>query len=279
MSETVLETGWLPTTPVADSYLRRFLLNWAGECVATTRIHGGEVRSLDAVVLTDSGRPTGFSNCATLLQPLVSTSEAETLGQINDFFGFDDPERTGFTLLFSAWPTNDLSAYGWTLMGHPPLQLLPAGRELPPTPPGLRIEEVRDRAALEAWERIIIDGFPVDDLADAQPGAMMPEAWLDEARGRFWVGWEGDRAVCAASAWTDEGINDVTMVVTLPDARRRGYGEAITWRAALADPSLPAMLFSSDDGRPVYERMGFLPLHRLTLWYRVRRQSEDVSRK
>jgi len=206
---------------------------------------------------------------------LVAANEAETLARINEFFAFDNPERTGFALLFSAWPTEDLSAYGWELMGHPPLHLLPQGNALPPPPPGLRIEEVRDRAALQAWERVIIDGFPVDDLADAPPGAMMPEAWLSEDRARFWVGWEDERAVCASSAWVDEGINDVTMVATLPDSRRRGYGEAVTWRAALADPSLPAMLFSSDDGRPVYEHMGFLPLHRLTLWYRNRPGDES----
>ena len=270
MTETVLETGWLPTTPSSDSFLRRFLLNWVKECEATARIHGGEVRKLDSVCLTDSGRPTGFSNCATLLQPLIGDSAPETLEQINEFFAFDNPERTGFVLLFSAWPTEDLRSHGWSLMGHPPLQLLPQGRTLPPAPSGLRIAEARDPAALHAWERVVIDGFPVETLADAPPGAMTPASWLEEPRARYWVGWEEDRPVCAASVWIDEGINDVTMVVTLPDARRRGYGEAITWRAALADPSLPAMLFSSDDGRPVYERMGFLPLHRLTLWYRNR---------
>ena len=60
------------------------------------------------------------------------------------------------------------------------------------------------------------------------------------------------------------------LVATIPDARGRGYGEALTWHAARADPSLPAMLLSSDDGRSIYERMGFLPLQRITLWYRSR---------
>jgi predicted GNAT family acetyltransferase len=84
------------------------------------------------------------------------------------------------------------------------------------------------------------------------------------------VGWVGNRPVSASSAWTEHGINNVTLVATVPDARGRGYGEALTWRAALADSSLPAMLISSDVGRPIYERMGFLPLQRITLWYRTR---------
>lgn len=62
----------------------------------------------------------------------------------------------------------------------------------------------------------------------------------------------------------------MVLVATVPEARRRGFGEALTWQAALAEPGLPAMLLSSDPGRPVYERMGFLPLFRSTLWYRDR---------
>ena len=87
---------------------------------------------------------------------------------------------------------------------------------------------------------------------------------------RQWVGWvEGDPVACSA-AWVEHGINNVTLVATVPDARRRGYGEALTWHAALADPALPSMLLSEDIARPVYERMGYLPLLRLTLWYRGR---------
>ncbi|MCC6315456.1 MAG: N-acetyltransferase, partial [Thermomicrobiales bacterium] len=35
-------------------------------------------------------------------------------------------------------------------------------------------------------------------------------------------------------------------------------------------PALPALLLSSDEGRPVYARMGFLPLLRWTYWSRRR---------
>jgi hypothetical protein len=84
------------------------------------------------------------------------------------------------------------------------------------------------------------------------------------------VGWVENRPVSASSVWTEHGINNVTMVATIANARGRGYGEALTWRAACAEPSLPAMLISSDVGRSVYERMGFLPLQRITLWFRTR---------
>jgi hypothetical protein len=42
----------------------------------------------------------------------------------------------------------------------------------------------------------------------------------------------------------------------------------VTWAATVAAPALPAVLLASDPGRPVYERMGYLPLLRATMWTR-----------
>jgi len=255
---------------VGDTYQRRFLLNWAGMGAAAAHALGGHCRDLAAVLMADSGSPVIFFNCATLKQPLSTDTAAATLEEMAAFFAFADPSGQGEVLLVSAWPTGDLRPFGWSLMGHPPLFLLPAGAMSRTAPADLRIEEVRDIAALHAWERVAIEGYPVDALAGSPPGSLFSEIWLEESRSRLWVGWVGDRPVSASASWTEHGINDVTLVATIPDARGRGYGEALTWCAALADSSLPAMLISSDMARPVYERMGFLPLQRITLWYRAR---------
>jgi hypothetical protein len=54
---TALETGWLPTASVGDTYLRRFLHNWAGMCAAIARALGGRSRDLPAMLLSsDDGR-------------------------------------------------------------------------------------------------------------------------------------------------------------------------------------------------------------------------------
>lgn len=274
MTETdntpVLETGWLPSTPDSDSYLRRFLLNWAGFCGATAVSLGGENEILPSMRLADARRPAAFANCATLMQPLDAESGPERLLRIAEFYGFDDPSRSGEVLLCSAWPSGDLNRYGWQLMGHPPVHLLPRGATPTVAPPELRITEVRDAESLYIWERVGIAAYPLEGLLDAGPGVIVHESWLDDPRRRMWVGWVDDEPVGASSVWIEHGINDVTLVVTMPEARRRGYGEALTWVAAQADPELPSMLLSSDDGRAVYERMGFLPLVRVTLWYRNR---------
>ena len=265
-----LETGWLPSTPVSDSYLRRFLWNWADACAATARAFSGYVLDTDAVRLADAGRPGSFSNCATLTQPLTAEGAADTLAQIAAFFAFDDPARSGEVLLVSAWPTGDLRPHGWSLMGHPPVHLLPQGVPARDALFGLRIERVSSPALLHVWEQTVSRGYPLEGLEDAPPGVLAPPSLLADPHYAAWVGYAENRPVAAASAWVAHDVVNVTLVATLPDERRKGYGEALTWAASRLDPTLPAMLLSSDDGRPVYERMGYLPLQRMTLWYRAR---------
>ena len=67
---------------------------------------------------------------------------------------------------------------------------------------------------------------------------------------------------------TIDGLVEVDWIATLPAHRGRGYGAALTWAAATIRPELPAALIASDDGAPVYRRLGFLPVNRCTLWHR-----------
>ena len=93
---------------------------------------------------------------------------------------------------------------------------------------------------------------------------------------RFWAGYVENDLVSVAAALVCDDQVDVAFVATQPHARRRGYGEALTWAATLAEPSLPAVLEASDDGRPVYERMGYRDVGRMTLWERPRDPAHPV---
>jgi hypothetical protein len=58
--------------------------------------------------------------------------------------------------------------------------------------------------------------------------------------------------------------------VVLPQARRRGYWQALL-RTRLADlEGLPSASLFSDMSRAAAERNGFLPISRFTLWRRAR---------
>jgi hypothetical protein len=148
--------------------------------------------------------------------------------------------------------------------------LRPAGGEAPPPPPGLRIEEVRDEKSLRAFEIAIVRGFESAELEAQGPGAVFGAGILADDRFRLWVGWQEDRPVSGAATFVAAGINDVTIVGTVPEARRRGYGAALTWRATLADPTLPALLLATDEWRGVYEQIGYISLFRFTVWSRER---------
>ena len=270
-----LRAGWEPDTPITDSLLRRFLVNWTTSIEAHGIPLGGRSLWRDDLAAVDLGRPAVGANVVTLLAPLFPEDMDEVVAALDDFYGFATRETSGAVFLFSAWPTPDLRPHGWTLVEHQPLMLRPAGGVAPPLPPGLRIEEVRDEEGLWAFEAAIVRGFPIQELEGHGPGAAFSASILTDDRQRLWVGWEADRPVSAAAAFVAAGINDVTLVATVPEARRRGYGAALTWRATLADPTLPSLLIATEEGRPVYEHIGYTSLFRFTLWSHDRPGSTD----
>jgi hypothetical protein len=268
--DPTMRAGWEPDTPVDDSLLRRFLVNWTASIEAHGNPLGGRVLRRDDLAAVDLGRPSFGSNVATLLAPLFPAGVDEIAAALDDFYEFSRGNYSGTTYLFSPWPTPDLRPCGWTLLGYEPLMLRPAGGEAPPSPPELRIEAVRDETSLQAFELAIVRGFESSELEALGPGAVFSAGILTDARFRLWVGWEEDRPVSASATFVAAGISDVTVVGTVPEARRRGYGAALTWRATLAEPELPALLLATDEGRAVYERMGYMSLFRFTVWSRER---------
>jgi hypothetical protein len=264
--DPILRAGWEPDVPVEDSLLRRFIVNWTLSIEANGVPIGGRVLRRDDVAAVDVGRPSFGANVATLTAPVFPAEVKEVATALDDFYEFSIGTYTGTAFLFSPWPTPDLQPYGWKLMGYEPLMLRPAGGDAPSLPDGLRVEEVKDEIGLREFERAILGGFESEDLEAQGAGALFGDAILTDDRFRIWVGWEGDNPVTAASTFVEAGINDVTLVGTVPSARRRGYGAALTLIASLAEPSLPALLLSTDQGRPVYERIGYLPLFRFAVW-------------
>jgi hypothetical protein len=265
-----LRAGWEPDTPVADSLLRRFQLNWIASLESQAVPLGARCLRRDDLAAVDVGRPSFGGNVASLLAPLFVHDVDEVMAALDEFYRFSAGGCSGTVFLFSFWPTPDLRPHGWSLIEHPPLMLRPVGGEVPSSPPGLQIEEVRDERSMHAFELAIVRGFSSPELEALGPGQTFSPGMLDDPRQRLWVGWEGDQPVSAAGAFVAEGITNVHVVATIPEARRRGYGEAVTSRATLADPTLPALLISTEEGRPVYERLGYLSLFRLMLWKRDR---------
>lgn len=138
-------------------------------------------------------------------------------------------------------------------------------------PEGVRVVEVRDEADLTMAEGVLIAGYP---MPGSTPGSVLQPGLLDGTT-RVWLGYVDDEPVSVAAAHQAAGATLVEYVAALPAARGRGAGAAVTWAATLADPEVPAVLVASDDGRPTYERMGYLPLERWTAWLRPPRARAD----
>jgi hypothetical protein len=254
-----LETGWYPDTPSGDTVIRSYVLATGEWMDAVARASGTAVLRTDDFVVVDEHSAHVLFNTGILFRP-VTPERAEAVA--SEVAGFFRGAEGGPSSLFCPWPT-DLP--GFTSGGHPPLMLRAAGGGAPVPPPELEIGLVTTREELGEYEQVLVDGFPLEELQPWRPGVAFHPANLHVPGTAFYVGRVDGRAVSVAMSIVGCGVNHVEFVATLPDARGKGYGAAVTWAATLHAPDLPSLLIASDMGRPVYERMGYLALTRWTL--------------
>jgi ribosomal protein S18 acetylase RimI-like enzyme len=129
--------------------------------------------------------------------------------------------------------------------------------------------EVANAATLADFERAAITGYPAPDMLPVQTGALF-DARLLGGPLRLWVGYVDDRPVTTAAALVHNAMNGVYLVATVPEARGRGIGTAMTAQAVAAYPSLPAVLVATEMGEPIYRRLGFTEIGRLGGWVKPR---------
>lgn len=266
-----LEDGCSAVTPAGDNVLHDTGLLMAAAYAGLGRTAGGHVVDDPelGVYAMDLHSPSLFGNQAHLTRPIRDHEVPALVGALRAAY----QPGGGSYLVFSSWPTPDLRPHGFTLAGHPPLMLRPPGPldggTAPAPAEGLRVKRAETERDLGDSERTLVEGYPVPELQPWTPNCFYPAAALDTGW-QFYVGYEGERPVATAGAWVGERLTLVEMVATRPECRGRGYGAAVTAAATLADPSKPAVLLSSDPGRPVYERLGYVPLLRFTLWIGTR---------
>lgn len=260
-----LEDGRSPTTPVGDTIHRRFVVHYADFIATVGRASGGRLLHRDWGVASDLGRPSGLWNSAVLRQPLGHSPTA--LDEVEQFFA---DGGSGEALLWSPWPTPDLTARGWHLVGHPPLLVRPPGGTLPARGAGVVIEEVTDPTGVDDAARLVVEGFPFPELQPYRSGALLPHALLDDPRWRLWVARRDGTAVSTGALFVSHGFAQLALAATLPRARRLGAWYGLVRTRLLVAPDLPSGGIFSDDSRPGIERLGYLPVVRFTLWARQR---------
>jgi GNAT superfamily N-acetyltransferase len=111
-------------------------------------------------------------------------------------------------------------------------------------------------------------GAPPNFFNVLKPGLLAGGAgsWSRDAT---YVGYFGDKPAATSTRVTTGAVAGIYNVTTLPEFRRRGFGESLTWRA-VADGRTAgcklSYLQASEMGRPVYERMGYRVVEEYSLW-------------
>jgi GNAT superfamily N-acetyltransferase len=258
-----LTTGWEPSVDPHDSLVRGAVLAHASWAVAQARALGRPWRDDPSWAAGQSGDRGAMTNLVVVKQPLLDL--AGVIDEVDDLF---DP---GVPFLFvSPWPTPDLGPLRLNLVGHPPLMLwLPSATDALPQIE-LDVRWVSDAAGLADAEWVLVEGYPMPELQPFTAGTLYAPALLEDGATRIAVVYDDDgRPAATAAAHSAHGMTLVEAVAVLPSARGRGAGAAVTSAATTGFAGQPAVLLASDDGQPVYQRLGYHRIERWTVWLRT----------
>jgi GNAT superfamily N-acetyltransferase len=165
------------------------------------------------------------------------------------------------------WRALDLTRLGLVPGDAQPWMVRPAEtrHESPPMPSELEIVRVVDADGLAAFEQTAAAGFEagrIERFAWHAPGVLADE------RLASWLGVVGGLPVSVAMSFADAGVLGIYGVATIPEARRRGYGAALTRAALASGPPVPAILQPSTMAEAIYRRLGFERFATFGTWRR-----------
>ncbi len=133
----------------------------------------------------------------------------------------------------------------------------------------LEIERVEDEATLREFGIATYEGFETDEaIRTAGPSGMHHPGTLSNPRMRYFVGRLEGRVVTSAIAFVGDDVVGIYGVSTLPEYRRRGYGKAITWAAAMSAPELDVAVSPDPMARRIEAELGFYKIGAYTPWVR-----------
>jgi ribosomal protein S18 acetylase RimI-like enzyme len=229
--------------------------NYSKSFALLTRACGGEVLETDGILAAASGIPVAMLNHGFIKRRPADPERS--LREVVEFFDaaglpFVIRIREGLAPRFEEVATATGIPYSDTVPGmalHP----IPP---VPAPPSGFKIEPVRS-PALGTYREVVAEGFGMP-LALAEQ--LLTPAMLEIPGMVSYLGTLEGKAVATSACYSSDGTVGVYNVAVVPSLRRRGLGEAMTWRAIAEGVERGcsiATLQASVMGEPVYTRMGF----------------------
>ncbi|MGW4650650.1 GNAT family N-acetyltransferase [Kitasatospora sp. NPDC004289] len=133
--------------------------------------------------------------------------------------------------------------------------------------PGVTVEEIGSAAELAELERVVVDGFPLEEHQPWRAGAVLPAALLAEPGYRAWLGRVEGVPAAACMTYDDGETVGVYWVATLSTHRSMGLGRAVLTTALAAQPGRVFTLVATLLGEPLYRQLGFVE-RGATRWWR-----------
>ncbi len=189
-SDGVLESGYGAAAPAGDNLCNDYAQGLADGFASLPRARGDRVDDDAIATLTDRGSGSLFGNVAVVRQPLDDNGWSVLAGRMHAFYG---GRPGGSFVVFSAWPTIDLTGHDFGRVGHPPLMLRTAGPVAGEPVADLDIRQVTDAPAARDWEYVMVNGYPEPALQPFEVGCLLPERALTAP------GWRHGSAISTVS--------------------------------------------------------------------------------
>ena len=251
-------------------------LNLAESAREMLRWHTGyAMQEADDLLLAASHDPfpIGYSNTA---MPLGTAPPADPAALLEGAERFFDARGRGFTLWVRAHLDAPLAKHaescGLSALSDMPGMVLDAPVKDAALGPGIRVEEVSDPSRLRDLGVVLPAAYSTMGLPEENSRALfaMPER-IAHPHVIAVVGYQGDRPVSAAMALLSHGIAGVYWVGTCAEARGHGLGDACTRRVgnlAFERGARCVVLQASQQGEPIYLRMGYREVTRYAWYFR-----------